>query len=142
MHFDPEKMQGYNAIVVFDKMADRLLMCKRSKAPYKGLLNFVGGKIEKNEDGIVAAYRELEEETAITSDDIELSHLMDFTYYWESFYLEIYVGRLTREVSVHGDENELVWVNADEDFFDTARYAGDGNIGHIMRQIAGSMQQS
>lgn len=139
MHFDPEKMQGYNAIVVFDKMADRLLMCKRSKAPYKGLLNFVGGKIEKNEDGIVAAYRELEEETAITSDDIELSHLMDFTYYWESFYLEIYVGRLTREVSVHGDENELVWVNADEDFFDTARYAGDGNIGHIMRQIAGSM---
>lgn len=139
MHFDLEKMQGYNAIVVFDKMADRLLMCKRSKAPYKGLLNFVGGKIEKNEDGTVAAYRELEEETAITSDDIELSHLMDFTYYWESFYLEIYVGRLTREVSVHGDENELVWVNADEDFFDTARYAGDGNIGHIMRQIAGSM---
>ena len=128
-------MQGYNAIVVFNKSVDKLLMCKRSKNPYKGLLNFVGGKIEQNEDGLAAAYRELEEETAIAKEDISLSHLMDFTYYHENFYLEIYVGRLKRDVCIAGDENELLWVSTDENFFDVEKYAGYGNIGHILRQI-------
>ena len=59
-------------------------MCKRKKDPYKGLANFVGGKIEKNENGLDAAYRELEEETTITKDDIMLLHIMDFTYYIET----------------------------------------------------------
>ena len=49
-------MQGYNAIVVFDENADKMLMCKRRRNPYKGLSNFVGGKIEVNEDGLTAAY--------------------------------------------------------------------------------------
>ena len=71
-------MQGYNAIVVFDENADKMLMCKRRRNPYKGLSNFVGGKIEANEDGLTAAYRELEEETSITKNDIVLSPLMDF----------------------------------------------------------------
>lgn len=41
-------MQGYNAIVVFNKDEDKILMCKRKRNPYKGLLNFVGGMISKN----------------------------------------------------------------------------------------------
>ena len=56
-------MQGYNAIVVFDEACEKLLMCKRSKEPYKGKLNCVGGKIEPGEDGPAAGYRELWEET-------------------------------------------------------------------------------
>lgn len=56
-------MQGYNAIAVFNETSDKLLMCRRKKDPYKGLSNFVGGKIELNEDSLMAAYRELEEET-------------------------------------------------------------------------------
>ncbi len=32
-------MQGYNLIVVFNENADRLLMCRRKKDPYKGKLN-------------------------------------------------------------------------------------------------------
>ena len=50
-------MQKYNAIVVFNKQEDKMLMCKRRKNPYKGLLNFVGGKREQNESGMDAAYR-------------------------------------------------------------------------------------
>lgn len=49
-------MQKYNAIVVFNKQEDKMLMCKRRKNPYKGLLNFVGGKREQNESGLDAAY--------------------------------------------------------------------------------------
>lgn len=128
-------MQGYNAIVVFSENTDKMLMCKRSKNPYKGLSNFVGGKIEEQENGLDAAYRELEEETAITKKDIILSHLMDFTYYLENCYLEVYVGKLNKEVDVRGDENELYWSTLDNDFFDVTQYAGEGNIGHIMMHV-------
>lgn len=39
-------MQGYNLIVVFSPDREKMLMCRRIKEPYKGLINFVGGKIE------------------------------------------------------------------------------------------------
>ena len=42
-------MIGYNVIVVFNETEDKILMCKRRNNPYKGLSNFVGGKIEENE---------------------------------------------------------------------------------------------
>lgn len=89
----------------------------------------------KDENGADAAYRELQEETAITRNDITLSHLMDFTYHYENCRLEVYVGKLHRTVCVRGDENELYWSAVDKDFFDVTQYAGDGNIGHIMMHI-------
>lgn len=128
-------MQGYNLIAVYNETKDKLLMCKRTKNPYKGLSNFVGGKIETGEDGMQAAYRELEEETSITKDDIILTHLMDFTYHLSDCYMEVYVGKLNKEVAVTGDENELYWSALDCDFFSLTKYAGVGNIGHIMEQI-------
>lgn len=69
-----------NCIVVFDKNKEKLLFCKRAKNPYKGLLNFVGGKVEPEETNEHAAYRELFEETGIARRDIELYRLMDMTY--------------------------------------------------------------
>lgn len=128
-------MQGYNAIVVFNEDADKMLMCKRRKNPNKGLSNFVGGKIEENEDRLEAAYRELEEETAITKKDIILSHLMDFTYHFGNCYLEVYVGKINKPIDVNGDENELYWSTLNHNFFDAAQYAGEGNIGHIMMHV-------
>lgn len=128
-------MQGYNIIVVFNETADRILLCRRRKNPYKGLSNFVGGKIEINEPGFDAAYRELQEETSITRDDITLSHLMDFTYYYGNCYLEVYVGKLNKSHPVNGEENELYWSALDHNFFDASEYAGEGNMGHILMQI-------
>ena len=60
---------------------------------------------------------------------------MDFTYYFENCYLEVYVGKLNKETDVIGEDNELYWSALDQDFFDVTRYAGEGNIGHIMMQI-------
>ena len=128
-------MQGYNVIVVFNPEMDKMLMCRRQKEPYKGLSNFVGGKIEKNEDGFSAAYREMREESSITAEDIILTHLVDFTYPLDGCYVEVYVGRLNKQVLVHGDENELYWSELDKNFFDSSQYAGYGNIGHIMELI-------
>lgn len=129
-------MQGYNLIVVYNTAADRMLMCRRKKDPYKGLSNFVGGKIEQGEDGLSAAYRELFEETSIQREDIKLTHLMDFIYHLDECYVEVYVGRLIREIEVSGDENDLYWSDFEHDFFSLSEYAGEGNIGHIMEHIA------
>lgn len=128
-------MQGYNVLMVYNTDRNKLLMCKRLKEPYKGLSNFVGGKIENGEAGINAAYRELSEETGVTREDITLHHLMDFTYYFRDHYVEVYVGRLKREVLVFGDENQLYWSDLDHNFFDTSLYAGEGNIGHMVAQV-------
>lgn len=131
-------MQGYNAILVYDFSDEQILFCHRVKEPYKGKYNFVGGKIEEMEDGskeegFASAYRELYEETGITRADIELFHLMDFTYYSKNFHLEIYAGRLIKEVTLVEEKNPLRWIDKNENFFDTTRFAGDGNIGHIVR---------
>ena len=128
-------MRELNVIAVFDQTAEKWLMCRRRKDPYKGLSNLVGGKIEPGEDDLAAAYRELEEETSITRADITLTHLMDFTYHLSDIRLEVYVGRLNKPVAVAGDENELYWSDLDKDFFDAAQYAGEGNIGHILMNI-------
>ena len=40
-------MRGYNVIVVYNENADKILMCKRKKDPYKGLANFCGWKNRK-----------------------------------------------------------------------------------------------
>lgn len=128
-------MQGYNLIVVFSADGESMLMCERIKDPYKGLKNFVGGKIESGENGIDAAYRELFEETGITRDNIGLVHLMDFTYPLDPCYVEVYAGQLKCDVKIKGEENPLFWSRLDCDFFDMREYAGEGNIGHIMEHV-------
>ncbi|PFG14501.1 NUDIX hydrolase [Bacillus sp. es.036] len=128
-------MQGYNVLMIYNKSMDKLLMCERLKNPYKGLSNLVGGKIEDGEKGIDAAYRELLEETNISKMDITLHHLMDFKYYLQDCYVEVYVGRLKMDVSVSGDENILYWSNLDNNFFNMSLYAGEGNIGHMIEQV-------
>ena len=65
-------MKRMNLIVVFNKDKTKLLMCERTKEPYKGQLNLVGGKIEKEDGNLNEAYRELQEETGITKEDINL----------------------------------------------------------------------
>jgi 8-oxo-dGTP diphosphatase len=57
---------------------------------------------------------------------------MDFTYYNPECRVEVYAGKLNRDVAVSGDENDLLWIDANDDFFDMTRYAGEGNIGHMI----------
>ncbi len=128
-------MQGYNVLIIYNKDMDRLLMCKRLKNPYKGLRNLVGGKIERDEPGLEAAYRELFEETSISREMVTLHHLMDFKYYLHRCYMEVYVGKLKCDVEVSGDENELFWTDLNQDFFDMTLFAGEGNIGHMLEQV-------
>ena len=128
-------MKKMNVIVVFDKDLKQTLMCKRTKEPYMGMYNLVGGKIEKENDGLNEAYRELVEETNITKDDIELTHFMNLTYVKWDKELEVYYGILNKDVELIEEVNKLEWVDINENFFDMTRYAGEGNIGHIIEEI-------
>lgn len=128
-------MKKMNVIVVFDSTLENILMCKRTKEPYIGMYNLVGGKIEKENDGLNEAYRELEEETNIKKSDIELIHFMNLTYTKWDKELEVYYGILKNEVELIEEVNKLEWVNTNDNFFDMNKYAGEGNVGHIIEEI-------
>lgn len=128
-------MKRMNVIVIYDKDRENVLMCKRTKEPYKGLYNLAGGKIEKENDGLNEAYRELEEETAITRDDVELIHFMDFEYVVHNYALEVYFGILNKEVELVEEVNKLEWRSLKEDMCDEKVYAGNRNIGHMISMI-------
>ena len=128
-------MKKYNVIVVFNKELTKTLMCKRTKEPYKNMYNLVGGKIEKENDGFSEAYRELYEETNISKNDITLIHFMNIEYAVFDKILEVYYGILNKEVNLIEEVNKLEWVNINNNFFDMKKYAGEGNIGHIIEEI-------
>lgn len=125
-------MKKYNLIMVFNKDDNKILMCKRAKNPYKDKFNLVGGKVEENEDEISAAYRELQEETGITRDDISIIPLMNFEYKILQTEIEVFVGKLNKEVELVEEINKLCWIDKNENFFDINKYAGEGNIGHMV----------
>lgn len=134
-------MKKYNVIVVFDKNMEKTLMCKRTKEPYMGMYNLVGGKIEKDNDGLNEAYRELYEETNISDKDISLEHFMNIEYIVFDKMIEVYYGVLNKDVVLIEEVNKLEWVNMDDNFFDMNRYAGEGNIGHIIEEIKISLSK-
>lgn len=128
-------MKKLNVILVYNKEEEKILMCKREKEPYKGKFNLVGGKVEQGEKELDAAYRELQEETGITKQDINLKHLMNFQYEMSDMELELYVGKLNKEKEVIEEINKLYWFDKNEDFFNVEKFAGEGNIGHMVKQV-------
>lgn len=128
-------MYKYNIVAVYNYTADKILVCLRSSEPYKGLFNLPGGKVEEGEGGIDAAYRELLEETGISSANIRLAHVMDFAYPLSGCIVEAYAGRLNCETALVEEKHRLFWHSADANFFDMNTYAGEGNIGHMLEQV-------
>ena len=123
-------MRKLNLIVVFNENLDKVLFCIRAKEPYKGLYNFVGGKVEKGENNDEAAYRELLEETGISRKDIKLDHFMDLNYFKYGNNLQVYYGILKNDVTLVEEKNKLEWIEINDE-----KFAGNYNIPHIIRQI-------
>ena len=104
-------MRKLNLIVVFSKNLDKVLFCIREKEPYKGLYNFVGGKVENGENNDEAAYRELFEETGISRNDIELDHFMDLNYFKYENNLQVYYGILQHDVKENSNDDSIIQAN-------------------------------
>ena len=128
-------MKKLNLIVIFNASLDKVLFCIRAKEPYKGLYNFVGGKVEENESNDDAAYRELFEETGISNKDVELDHFMDLNYFKYQNNLQVYYGILNHEVNLIEEKNKLEWLTINDEMLDNSKFAGNYNIPHIIRQI-------
>ena len=128
-------MRKFNLIVVFNEDLTKTLFGIRAKEPYKGLYNFVGGKVEKNESNDDAAYRELYEETGISTKDIKLDHFMDLNYFKYENNLQVYYGILKHKVILAEEKNKLEWVTINDELLDNSRFAGNYNIPHIIKQI-------
>jgi 8-oxo-dGTP diphosphatase len=125
-------MKLFNLIMVLNPDETKVLMCLRSKDPYQGKYNLVGGKVEDGEDYLASAYRELFEETGISKTDLVLKMFMDFVWHPIDMQMMVYIGRLKEEVDLVEEAHKLVWISTDENFFDTTRFAGEGNIGHMI----------
>jgi len=128
-------MRKLNLIVVFDKNLTKALFCIRAKEPYKGLYNFVGGKVEENESNEEAAYRELFEETGITNKDIELDYFMDINYFKYENNIQVFYGILEHNVNLIEEKNKLEWVVINDELLNNEKFAGNYNIPHIITQI-------
>ena len=128
-------MRKFNLIVVFNEDLTKTLFCIRAKEPYRGLYNFVGGKVERNESNDDAAYRELYEETGISTKDIKLDHFMDLNYFKYENNLQVYYGILKHKVTLVEEKNKLEWVTINDELLDNSRFAGNYNIPHIIKQI-------
>ena len=60
---------------------------------------------------------------------------MNLTYTKWDKELEVYYGILKNEVELIEEVNKLEWVFINDNFFDMSKYAGEGNIGHIIEEI-------
>jgi len=118
--------------MVLNKEETKVLMCLRSKNPYKGLYNLVGGKIDEGEDDLDSAYRELFEETGIDQTSIKLLPFIDFTWHTVNMEMKVFIGRINKEVKLIEEIHRLYWLSIDENFFDMTKFAGEGNIGHMI----------
>ena len=67
---------------------------------------------------------------------------MNFTYITWNMELEVYYGFLKQEVELVEEINKLEWISMDSNFFDMNKYAGEGNIGHMIEEIKYDIQKS
>ncbi len=127
-------MKKYNLIVVISENNKEILMCYRTKEPYKGLYNLIGGKIESPKS-LDEAYRELKEETGISNKQITLKQLMNIEYLDNNYKLEVFYGILKEKVTLIEEINKLEWIDIKENFNDMKKFSGEGIIFHIIEKI-------
>lgn len=126
-------MTTYNLIMVLNQDETKVLMLKRTKDPYLNKYNFCGGRVEDGEDLLESAYRELFEESGIHKKDITLLPYVDFTWHPVHMIMHVFIGRLQNEVTLVEEIHPLHWIDINSDFFDTNKFAGEGNIGHMIQ---------
>ena len=71
--------------------------------------DLVGGKIEKENDELNEAYRELQEETNINKNDVSLKHFMNVEYVSFNKSLEVYYGILNKEVKIKNVQERVLY---------------------------------
>lgn len=136
--------QRYNVIVVFCSVLNRVIVQEKMKGPYPDCLNFPGGKCNEGEDPTAAAYRELEEETGLTPEDLmPLKWLTTETFpikdsdkltVLDVFYTRLKAGQSMNKIKRTTDVGDKQWWEQKSNLrhVDDRGLAGDGNIPYLL----------
>ncbi|MFT4414302.1 NUDIX hydrolase [Fredinandcohnia humi] len=133
-------MKQYVVGLVFDKEMEQVLLLKRSKMPYQGLYNGVGGKVEDGEEPSQAMYRELQEETGLQLAQMHTAKYITSLQYPSGIQLVVYYFVLREKgfplpIGNEIDEGRLEWVSiTNQNLLDASNpyLAGDGNISYFI----------
>lgn len=141
-------MQGtkqYSVILLFNKDGSKVLLQKKDRTTYKGMLNGIGGKVEDGEDPFDGALRELMEETTIKKEDLSVFRWLgrlilpiqcDEENMDKIPDLWFYTGIVKEETSARKAENEtekLEWYVLSGNMPVTGiPLAGDGNLEYFI----------
>lgn len=107
---------------IFVKKDGKYLVIRRSpeKIDLPNVVHPIGGKIDKSEDPLLAALRELQEEAGISAKNVRLEAVItevpdpDDQQYKETWLIFDFSGDYAGGEIKHTDEGELVWLTAEE----------------------------
>ncbi len=121
----PNRYAAYPRTLVFLLNGDDVLVIRRSMQAriFPGVFNGIGGHVERGEDVLTSAIREVREETGLELQELWLRGVISIAHsqYRDSVAGEeepgalvfVFVGRTDRRAVAASDEGELCWVALD-----------------------------
>lgn len=126
-------MKEYVLALVFDESHKNLILMKRKKDPYNGLLNGIGGKVDPGETHFEAMKREFTEEVGFENPYLE--HLVTLSFPFE--HLHVYYARVKHQPILIKENHEGIydWHEIEDSFFDmnNTELAGEGNLPYFIK---------
>lgn len=101
--------------LVFDEYLGKVVLIKRNKNPYEGMLNGLGGKVEEGESGLEAMQREWKEETN-TVKNLSFYNTVNMSFD-NGNTLEVYTAFIearTIELPYETKEGQVSWYDVNE----------------------------
>ena len=77
----------------------------------------------------------MKEETGVSRKDVKLYYFMDFCWHLQDMRMEVYAGVLKHEVKLIPEKHPLHWLGFEQNFFDMKKFAGEGNLGHMLELL-------
>ena len=130
-------LKEYVLGVVFSFDKKEILLMKRKKDPYNGLINGIGGKVESTETHLAAMKREFGEESGLSIDSIkEIEHMMSISFPEEI--LHAYFIKLKTKVNLVVEENHegtYFWEVITNKLLDCNNndLAGEGSLSYFIK---------
>ena len=123
--------------IVFNHDSSELLLMRRKKDPYNGLINGIGGKVDQGESVSSAMDREFNEETGYTTKDILHKEFM-MTISFPSEILHAYYIKLKEPKEIIVTENHegtYHWTPISKSLLDcnNTDLAGEGSLSYFIK---------
>ena len=98
---------------VLAQVDDKIYFVKQYRYPYQEvLLELPAGKLNKGEDPLLCAKRELEEETGLIADNLQLLHCIYPTPGYSNEKIYVYIANQITQGNAHLDSDEFLNVEA------------------------------